>query len=561
MIRSVKAIVPATLVVGTFAGCGGLEPVTLPDTGITGSSAVPNPKAESQYTTAQNTSFYSNQSSSTASSSKTTTTAAAAGGTTAAATNNRSSSSSSDQGRQHASFAIPTGRQDTSVLLVERDLPNQIVNGQDFSYDIKVTNISQSDAKEVTVRDDCAGPLTVVSMDPQSTSASEPFVWNLGDLKPGESRTIHVVGKTTGTEPFTSCASATYNSTLCLTAPIVSPALQLTLSAPSEATPCDNIPLKLTVTNTGTGTAHDVHLAYPLPEGWKSADGKSSADFTVDALEPNQSKDFTFNATAPKEGEYSYKATAAGAQGLKAESSAATTMIRQPMLSVKADAPERSYIGAPLTIKYTITNEGNGVANSPTLEVPLPQGAKFTSATDGGTMQSGVASWKLDPIAPQASKTVSMILQPDAIGGIQSAATAKANCAAPASTGPINVAVFGIPAMTIEVTDLVDPVPVGGETTYQIIVTNQGSATDTNVKVVATLEDTEQFLSASGGTAKTTDHTVEFDPIASIAPKASVTLKVVVKCLTPSDTRFRVSMTSDQLSRPVDESESTHIYK
>ena len=90
-----------------------------------------------------------------------------------------------------------------------------------------------------------------MSADPKATSSKQPLEWALGDLNAGENRTIHVVGKTSGTEPFTSCASATYNNTLCLSAPVVSPALRVTLTAPAEATPCDTIPVRMTVTNSG----------------------------------------------------------------------------------------------------------------------------------------------------------------------------------------------------------------------------------------------------------------------------------------------------------------------
>ena len=39
------------------------------------------------------------------------------------------------------------------------------------------------------------------------------------------------------------------------------------------------------------------------------------------------------------------------------------------------------------------------------------------------------------------------------------------------------------------------------------------------------------------------------------------TYKVVVKGVAVGDVRFKVSLTSDQMTKPAEETESTHIYK
>ena len=129
--------------------------------------------------------------------------------------------------------------------------------------------------------------------------------------------------------------------------------------------------------------------------------------------------------------------------------------------------------------------------------------------------------------------------------------------------------VTGIPAILLEVIDLDDPIQVGGEETYVITITNQGSAPDTNIRVVCTLEANQQFVSASGDSGSGTrvvtgtvrGNQIVFQPLASLAPKAVATLRVVVKCTAAGDTRFKLTMNSDQLTRPVDETEATNIYE
>ncbi|HOK97035.1 MAG TPA: hypothetical protein PKW71_13025, partial [Anaerohalosphaeraceae bacterium] len=110
--------------------------------------------------------------------------------------------------------------------------------------------------------------------------------------------------------------------------------------------------------------------------------------------------------------------------------------------------------------------------------------------------------------------------------------------------------------------DVSDPIEVGGNETYIITVTNQGSAQDTNISIKAMLEESMQYVSSSGATSGSfADGTVTFAPLPNLAPKAKATWQVVVKAVKPGDVRFKVVMNTDQLSRSVEETEATHFYQ
>ena len=120
----------------------------------------------------------------------------------------------------------------------------------------------------------------------------------------------------------------------------------------------------------------------------------------------------------------------------------------------------------------------------------------------------------------------------------------------------------GIPAILLEAVDVRDPVEVGANETYVITVTNQGSAMDTNIKIVCTLGAQQEYVSSTGPTTASVDgKTVTFALLASLAPKAKTTYKVVAKGIKAGDVRFKVQLTSDQLKVPVQETESTNIYE
>ena len=114
----------------------------------------------------------------------------------------------------------------------------------------------------------------------------------------------------------------------------------------------------------------------------------------------------------------------------------------------------------------------------------------------------------------------------------------------------------------LEVVDLEDPVRIGNRATYMISVTNQGSASSTNIRIACILEDNVQYVSSAGATASSlVGDTVRFIPLGSLAPQDKAVWRVVVSAVRPGDVRFKVIMNSDELTRPVEESEATHLYE
>jgi uncharacterized repeat protein (TIGR01451 family) len=126
----------------------------------------------------------------------------------------------------------------------------------------------------------------------------------------------------------------------------------------------------------------------------------------------------------------------------------------------------------------------------------------------------------------------------------------------------VETLVTGISAVSLEVVDIVDPVRIGTRTTYVIGVTNQGSAAATNIRIACVLENNVQYVSSAGATAGSIEgQIVKFFPLSSLEPKAKAVWRVVIAALKPGDVRFKVVMNMDQLTRPVEETESTHLYE
>jgi len=467
-----------------------------------------------------------------------------------------------DGGVYKAVLAYPTGDSSTSEVVLEKSAPVEVAMGQPFDYEFKVSNVSSADLVDVVLTEKLPAGFTFVKAAPKEMSNDGKYVkWDLGLLKTKETKSVKVTGTYATQGTFEHCGKVEYDPRLCVNVVCINPALSLVKTAPAEVCICDPIPVKLVVKNTGTGRSVNTKVTDTLPDGLTTADGQKSVSFDAGTLDGGQSREFAFNAKAARTGQFTNTASAIADGGLKAQSSAPTT-VRRPVLAITKKARRTPvFLGQTFDYEITVTNTGDYPSVQTVLRDEVPGGTTFRSATGGGVLSQGMVVWDLGTLEPKATRNVGVTVSADAIGKVTNTATAEGACAAKVSASA-TVEVAGIPAILLEVVDEEDPIAVGKNDTYLIVVTNQGSAPGTNIKIVCTLEENAQYLSSSGPTkGSQAGATVTFAPLASLAPKAKAEWKVVVKAVKAGDVRFRVQMTSDQISRPVEETEATNFYE
>lgn len=455
---------------------------------------------------------------------------------------------------------IPTGVRSTSALMIERMAPSEIVAGQPFSYDIKATNLTPNPLSDVVVQDQCSSNFKLLGANPDAERVSDTLLrWKLGEMDGNASRIINVNGQISdNSQVARNCLSGSYDQASCMAFNVVKPELVLTASAPAEVMRCDAIPLTYTVSNSGTGVAKNTVLAQSLPSGISLNEGVEK--FTAGDLSAGSIKEFKASVMAAKPGVYSFNPSASADPGMQA-SAAATTRVTEPVLQVSKSTPRGILLGRSLDYDITVTNTGDAVARNLVVEETLPARTTVNSASDNGSVEPGRVVWNLPELAPKQSKTVKLSLQPQSIGSIDTTTRAIAYCAADAGADTKAV-IVGIPAVLLEVIDLVDPVEIGETTTFLIIATNQGTATDINVRIVAELEQAMEFVSGDGATALVSSgNRIEFAPLPKLEPGEKAEWRVNAKAIAPSDHRFTAIMSSDVRQRPVMETEATTLYK
>lgn len=462
-----------------------------------------------------------------------------------------------------ASLAIPTGNRETSALLIEKMAPVEVRVGAPYEYRIKVTNISRNQLDNVTVRDALKGAFDLRTSDPKvASSTGGVATWTLGSLNPGEERIIRVTGAARSSGRVIGCAQAEYDTGICLETVAVEPKLKLQKVCPNALLACEEGTIRYTVSNGGTGAARNVVIRDPLPNGWKTSTGANDVAINVGTLASGQTRSFDVKVRPAGKGRMQSTATASAAGGLNSSASC-DTIVRQPALAITKTGPSKRFVGKNVTYEITVRNTGDGEARNTMLEDVLPAGTSFVSASAGGSHRGGRVSWNLGTLTPNASKKVSVTIKATRKGTIRNTATAKAYCASPTSANA-STSIDGIPAILLEVIDVEDPIEVGSNVTYVITVTNQGSAPGTGIKIDCALENaTMGFVSATGDTALSGSGgaTFSFKPLASLAPKAKATWRVTVKAKKAGDVRFKLNMRSDQIGRPVTETEATNFYE
>lgn len=458
------------------------------------------------------------------------------------------------------SMAYPSGLRASSGLLLEKIVPQEVMVGQSFIYQYRVLNLTDFELADVTVTDQVTENFNASAAKPQPVNVSEGVaVWKLGRLEPNAEKYIQVQGSASEEGMVTTCGYATYNPLICESVNVVKADLKLVKRMPAEVVICDPIPVTLVVENTGSSVLNEVRLTDQLPNGLVAAGGGSSLSFDAGTLAPGQSREFSANVSATQTGKFQNTAQATSRQGVNAEDSA-TVVVRQPVLTIACTAPEERFVGRPVNVCFTVTNTGDAPSETTVVTASVPAAAVFQGATSGGRIVEGNVVWDVGTIAPDSSKEVCVTFTGTQPGTLQTTGMARGACAEAVSTS-CSSQISGIAAILLEVIDLADPIEVGNNETYEIVVTNQGSAPATNVKIVCKLEDSQEYVSSTGASVGQADgKTINFQPVPSIPAKGKATWRVVVKALEEDDVRFTVTMTSDQIGRPVSETEATHQY-
>jgi uncharacterized repeat protein (TIGR01451 family) len=466
--------------------------------------------------------------------------------------------------RRDPSAARPGSRQldgpQSPQVTLQKIAPSEIQVGSAATFQIVVRNTGNIAAREVVVHDVVPEGTTLVSTAPQAQADGTDLHWSLGTLQPGDEKTLNVKLMPQAEGEIGSVASVTFQADASARTVSTRPELQVELAAPREVMIGEPVTISIKISNIGTGMASGVVLHQKLPPQLKHSAG-GELEFDVGDLKPREARQVDLTLTAAEGGKFVDTITARAQGELTAKGSAELEVLA-PLLEVALEGPRRRFLEREATYTMSVANLGTAAAKDVELVSHLPKGSKFVAANNAGqyNQQTHAVYWSLAELPQGQSGAVKLVTLPVEAGEQKLIIEGRADHNI-SHRRVEQIEIEGLAAIMFEVTDLADPIEVGGETTYEVRVVNQGNRAADNVQLTALLPADLKGLNADGPTRGVVDRDrVVFEPLARLAPKADTTYRIRVQGVAPGDQRVRIQLKTDDMSAPVTKEESTHVF-
>ena len=180
----------------------------------------------------------------------------------------------------------------------------------------------------------------------------------------------------------------------------------------------------------------------------------------------------------------------------------------------KSGLPNPTHNNQPVTYTLVITNNGPDTAEDVVLSDTLPVGCAFVSASSGCGESGGGVTCNLGSLASQSVTRVEIVVLPTATGTLVNVADVSASTFDPDHTNnttpPVRTQVLPTAGVTITKLSSVNPLYVGEQVLYTLVVNNAGPDAATSVAVtdVVPPELVVDTVQASQGTASVDGSTV-----------------------------------------------------
>jgi len=432
--------------------------------------------------------------------------------------------------------------------------------GQECELKLVVKNTGSSPAADVEVSAFFPTTVRLTHADPKPAQATDRVTWQMALMAPGEQQTLKVklipsrrgdLG-TTAHVRFTGAAGANFR--------VEEPMLKVALKAPTSVMLGDPIAQLITISNPGTGPAHNVKLDAVLSEGLEHTRG-NRIEMEIGSINAGETRTVRLGLAAVKGGKQSVTVTATSSSELSNVASNELEVVA-PSLKIVAKGPGLRYKGRAAKYEIIVTNDGSVANNNVRVSQSIAKGFQFVSADRGGKFDDtqNAIHWFVGRLEPQQSLTVVCELMAAELGDFTHAVQVASDSGVRGDAS-VQTKVEGASSLSMEVVDLDDPVELGVETAYEIRLKNDGTKSATNVAIACELPPELQLLNATGPTSVgAQDRMIVFKAIPELAAGQSVAYRVHVKTAKEGNHRIRVKMSSDSVQEPLILEEQTKFY-
>jgi len=451
----------------------------------------------------------------------------------------------------------------TPALAIEKIAPREIQVNQPAKFRIVVRNVGRAPASDVRVHDRIPAGTELISSTPRpdNQGGGDALSWSLGELPPGQEKSIEMELRPTRPGEIGSVAQVTFASQASMRTRVTRPELSVEHSAPAQVMIGSAVTLQITVRNNGDGPATNVIIQEKVPEQLRYNAGVRDLEYEIGTLAPGQSRSIVLSLQAAEVGQFRNVVGIVGDGGLNA-SHETTIEVISPQLVTSADGPHRRFLKRDTSHALTVQNSGTAPATNLDLIAQLPRSLRFVSANNQGQYDPGshAVYWSLAELRPGLSASVDVQTQPVETGNSQIEFTARADLNQK-SVVQHDIAIEHLVDVHFEIDDVTDHIETGTSTEYRLRIINQGTKPASNVRLLAEFDSGIRPDSVSGGLrGQTQGQQIVFEPIPAINPGEEITATILATGVAPGEHRVAVNLQTDGREINITKEESTRVY-
>ncbi len=404
-------------------------------------------------------------------------------------------------------------------VVVQKIAPPEIQVGRPAVLRVVVRNSGPVTASEVEIHDRVPrGTRLLGTTPPASQGPRGELVWSLGTLNPGSGTSVEMQIMPVEEGEVGSVATVRFQAAATARSIVTRPKLVVQTSGPNRVLVGDETLLTFTVSNPGSGVASGVVLAEHIPAGMKHPGGDDLV-YTVGDLKPGESRQLQLRLKAVQAGTIANVISARGDASLRAQHRFDVEVV-SPKLDLDLAGPKRRYLEREATYQLSVSNPGTAPAQQVELAAYLPLGLKFVNANNAGRYDEATRAvyWRLEELPVNHRGTVELVALPVEAGQFSIKVRGAAQRGLTVEKEQ-PVVVEGLAAVLFQLSHTKDPLEIGGETTYEITVVNQGSKASSNLQMSVLFPAELQPLAAEGPTRYTIEsNKVLFEGMPQLAP-------------------------------------------
>jgi len=455
---------------------------------------------------------------------------------------------------------------DGPQLTAKASGPRRIVVSREAEFSVTIRNSGDVEANDVVVTIKLPPWVDVSGTSASRGQAqlpggedadSQPLQWRISRLEPSSEETLKMKLIPRRSQPLDLAVHWTYAHAGSNTrVEVEEPLLHMVISGPSEAIYGEKKLYNLTISNPGTGDAHNVVVSLlPLDDKHEAV-----ATSNLGTIRHGETKTIQIELAAGKAGTLLVKAKAAADGGLAADATK-EVLVRRADLTVNAAAPEAQYAGNVAHYLLKVANAGNATAEEVTVTAVMPPGASFVDCDqDGHWMQKqGRIRWDVGSLSAGEGRTLKLSCILSTPGENRLRVTAQDKTDLMAVAGSLT-RVIARADLKLRVTDPQGPVPVGDEAVYELRIRNRGTETAQGIEAVVFFSEGIEPFAVEGSDHEIGRGQVVFRPIKEIAAGDEIVLKVKAKAQRPGNHIFRTEVLCRSLGTKLAAEETTHFY-